>query len=72
MGRVIIKSKDGRVISLKCKSKERAREIAGKRPDTVLWDYYGDNEVIPRPKKKQKPTPEKMSMEQMERMIEMM
>jgi hypothetical protein len=69
MGRVIIKSKDGRVISLKCKSKERAGEIVSKRPDTVLWDFYGDNDVIPRPKKQPRKEPPPLSLDQMERMI---
>lgn len=52
MGRVIIKFKDGHLESFKCKSKERAAEIAAKRPNTKEWNYYADNERIPRPKKK--------------------
>ena len=52
MGRVIIKFNDGRLESFKCKSKDRASEIAGKRPKVKEWNYYDDNERIPQPKKK--------------------
>ena len=52
MGRVIIKFSDEHLESFKCKSKERASEIAGKRPKVKEWNYYDDNERIPQPKKK--------------------
>ena len=52
MGKVIIKFKDGHLESFKCKSKERAAEIAAKRPNTKEWNYYADNERMPRPTKK--------------------
>jgi len=52
MGRVIIKMKDGHLESFKCKSKERAAQIAGRRLYAKEWYYYEDNERIPRPKKK--------------------
>ena len=51
MGRVILKYKDNRLESLKCKSKERAEEIALKRPNVIKWDFYADNERVPLPKK---------------------
>jgi hypothetical protein len=68
MGKVIIKFKDNHLESFKCKSKERASEIAGKRPNVIEWNYYNDGERIPKPKKK---VVEKMEMtlEQMERLI---
>jgi hypothetical protein len=53
MGRVILKCKDNKLISLKCKSKERAREIAKKRPNVVSYEFYDDNQRIPSPKKNQ-------------------
>lgn len=52
MGRVIIKFKDNHLESFKCKSKERAQQIFDKRPTAKEWNYYGDNEIIPRSKKK--------------------
>lgn len=52
MGRVIIRFKDGHLESFRCKSKERAAVIAAKRPSTTEWNYYEDNERIPRPAKK--------------------
>jgi hypothetical protein len=52
MGRVIIKMKDGHLESFRCKSKERAKQIAGKRPNAKKWNYYEDNECIPIQKKK--------------------
>ena len=51
MGRVILKYKDNRLESLKCKSKERAEEIARKRPNVIKWDFYADNEIVPSPKR---------------------
>lgn len=68
MGRVIIKFKDNHLESFKCRSKERAAEIAGKRPNTKEWNYYEDNERIPIQKKKpvqQMPT----SFEELEMMM---
>jgi hypothetical protein len=59
MGRVIIKFTDGHLVSLKCKSKERASEIVAKRRRVADWNYYDDNDRIPQPKKKKienKPT----------------
>ena len=53
MGRVILKCKDNSLISLKCKSKERAEEIAKKRPNVVSFQFYDDNQRIPPPKKNQ-------------------
>lgn len=52
MGRVLIKFKDGHLESFKCKSKERASEIANKRPNTLEWNYYENGERIPNSKKK--------------------
>ena len=52
MGRVIIKFSDEHLESFKCKSKERASEIAGKRLKVKECNYYDDNERIPQPKKK--------------------
>jgi hypothetical protein len=51
MGRVILKYKDNRLESLKCKSKERAEEIARKRPNVIEWNFYADNERVPLPKR---------------------
>lgn len=51
MGRVILKYKGNRLESLKCKSKERAEEIAKKRPNVIKWDFYADNERVPSPKR---------------------
>ena len=53
MGRVILKCKYNSLISLKCKSKERAEEIAKKRPNVVSFQFYDDNQRIPPPKKNQ-------------------
>jgi hypothetical protein len=47
MGRVIIKMKDGHLESFKCKSKERAAQIASKRPNSKEWNYYSFNERVP-------------------------
>jgi len=52
MGKVIIKFKDGHFESFKCKSKERAAEIATKRLNVKEWNYYANNERIPIQKKK--------------------
>ena len=52
MGKVILEYKNGHLESFKCKSKERAEQIANKRPSVKKWDYYGAEEVIPRRKKK--------------------
>jgi hypothetical protein len=66
MGRVILKHKNNRLESLKCKSKERADEIAKKRPTVIEWNFYEDNERVPLPKKKVVDnTP--MSFEELER-----
>lgn len=52
MGKVILEYKNGQLESFKCKSEERAKQIAGKRPSVKKWDYYGAEEVILRRKKK--------------------
>lgn len=68
MGRVIIKFNDGHLESFKCKSKEKAAQIAGKRPNAREWNYYEDNERIPIQKKKvQQPMP--TSFEELEMMM---
>jgi len=54
MGRVIIKQRIGssiKLLSLKCKSKERAEEIVLKRNNVLEWNYYDDNQRVPQPKK---------------------
>ena len=53
MGKLIIKFKDGHLESFKCKSEERASQIAGKRPNVKEWNYYESNQRIPIQKKKQ-------------------
>lgn len=68
MGRVIIKYKDGRVESLKCKSEERAKQVAGKRANVKEWNYYDVNERIPTPKKK-KIEKKEMTLEDMEALM---
>ena len=52
MGKVIIKFNDNHLESFKCKSKERAERIVGKRPNAKEWNYYEDNKKIPQPRKK--------------------
>lgn len=56
MGRVIIEQMGYNVktLSYKCKSKERASEIASKLPNVISWTYYGDNDRIMNRKKKPK------------------
>jgi hypothetical protein len=51
MGRVIIKFKDGHLESFKCKSKERAEQIAKKRNRVYEWNFYDENERVPKQKK---------------------
>ena len=51
-GRVIIKFNDNHLESFRCKSKERAKEIADNRKSVKEWDYYPDGERIPEPTKK--------------------
>ena len=53
MGKVILKTKRGQLISLKCKSEKRAAEIAGKRPNVISFNYYNEGAIIPRARKKQ-------------------
>ncbi len=52
MGRVIIKFNDGHLESFKCKSKQRASEIAAKRNKVSEWNFYDENERVPNPKKR--------------------
>ena len=52
MGRVILKYNNNRLESLKCKSMERAKEIARKRPNVTSWSFYADNEYVPEQRKK--------------------
>ena len=52
MGKVIIKFKDNHLESFKCKSKERASEIADKRANVSEWNFYENGERIPKPKQK--------------------
>jgi hypothetical protein len=68
MGRVIIKFNDEHLESFKCKSKERAKEIADKRPRVITWTYYETNETIPRPKKK-KTEPQPATLKELELMM---
>ena len=68
MGRVILTLKSGRKESYKCKSKERAGEIAKKRKDVNSFDFYEDNERVPIPKKK-KVNVEPMTFEVLEAMM---
>lgn len=51
MGRVIIRFKDGHLESFKCKSKERAEQIAKKRNRVSEWNFYDENERVPKQKK---------------------
>jgi len=71
MGKVIIKFSDNHLESFKCKSKERASEIAGKRNKVVEYNYYEKNERIPKPKKKVVEKKE-MTIEEMEAIISRM
>jgi len=68
MGRVIIHFRGGSMTSLKCKNAKRAGEIAAKRPNTISYKFYDDNDVIPR-LKKQKHIQKGLTMAEMERMI---
>ncbi len=68
MGRVIIKFKDGHLESFKCKSKEKATKIADNRNNVVEFNFFEDNDYIPRTKKK-KVQPKEMSMAEMEAII---
>lgn len=68
MGKVIIKFKDNHLESFKCKSKKRASEIAGKRPNVIEWNYYNDGERILNPKKKVLEKRE-ITFEEMERLV---
>lgn len=69
MGRVILKYKDNKMESLKCKSKERAKEIANKRPNVIEWNFYNDNERVPKDKRKNKEQPMPQSFEELEQMM---
>jgi hypothetical protein len=68
MGRVILTLKRNKLESLKCKSKERAEEIAKKRKDVVSWSYFSDNEKI-YPKKKIHQPYIPASFEELDRMM---
>jgi uncharacterized protein YcbK (DUF882 family) len=68
MGRVILTLKRNKLESLKCKSKERAEEIAKKRKDVVSWCYFSDNEKI-YPKKKINEPYIPASFEELDRMM---
>jgi len=67
MGRVILTYKSGKTESLKCKSKERAEEIAKKRPNVIKWNFYADNERVPQKKREVLPMPQ--SFEELDQMI---
>jgi hypothetical protein len=67
MGRVILTYKSGKTESLKCKSKERAEEIAKKRPNVIKWNFYADNERVPQKKREELPMPQ--SFEELDQMI---
>ena len=54
MGKVIIKFKDNHLESFKCKSKERAEEIFDKRPNAKEFNFYRDDQKVPRTLKKKK------------------
>lgn len=70
MGRLIITCKDGHLESFKCKSKERAEEIANKRPDKKDWNFYERNERILDIRKKTKNIENfPQSFEELDRMI---
>ena len=47
MGRVILTLNGNKKESLKCKSKKRASEIAGKRLDIVSFKFYEDGQRVP-------------------------
>lgn len=68
MGRVILTLKTGKRESFKCKSKERAEEVAKKRKDVLQWDFYSDNEKI-YPKKKINQPYIPASLEELDRMM---
>jgi hypothetical protein len=67
MGRVILTYKSDKTESLKCKSKERAEEIAKKRPNVIKWNFYADNERVPQKKREELPMPQ--SFEELDQMI---
>lgn len=67
MGRVILTYKSGKTESLKCKSKERAEEIAKKRPNVIKWNFYADNERVPQKKREVLPMPQ--SFEELDQMM---
>lgn len=69
MGRVLLYERRGQITSLKCRSKERAEEIARKRPNVVRYEYYDDRDVIPRAHKARKEHTSIPTMEELERMI---
>jgi len=58
MGRVILTYKSGKTESLRCKSKEKAEEIAKKRPNVIKWNFYADNERVPQKKREELPMPQ--------------
>ena len=57
------------MVSFKCKSKERASEIAGKRRNVKEWNYYDNNDYIPPPTKKRIPNPEPQTLAELEMMM---
>jgi hypothetical protein len=67
MSRVILTYKSGKTESLKCKSKERAEEIAKKRPSVVKWDFYAGDERVPQRKREALPMPQ--SFEELDQMM---
>jgi hypothetical protein len=67
MGRVILTYKSGKTESLRCKSKEKAEEIAKKRPNVIKWNFYADNERVPQKKREVLPMPQ--SFEELDQMI---
>lgn len=54
MGKVILTFKDKHIESFKCKSSDKAKLIAAKRPNVKDWVFYEENACIPRPMKKRK------------------
>jgi hypothetical protein len=66
MGRVILTYNTGKTESLKCKSKERAAEIARKRPSCVSHVFYDKNDKV-KVQKKIDTLPQ--SFEELDRMI---
>jgi hypothetical protein len=68
MGRVILRLKNGKLESLKCKSEERAKEIVKKRLDVIRYDFYSDNQKI-YPKKNVKKPYIPASFDELDRMM---